>query len=51
MLAKPLDKDGFLEGVNAGLGAEVEPSPAPGNILAVESLAGDVEMGCGGTLV
>ena len=51
MLAKPLDKDGFLEGVNAGLGAEVEPSPAPGNILAVEGLAGDVEMGCGGTLV
>ena len=51
MLAKPLDKDGFLEGVNAGLGAEVEPSPAPGNILAAEGLAGDVEMGCGGTLV
>jgi CheY-like chemotaxis protein/LmbE family N-acetylglucosaminyl deacetylase len=51
VLTKPLDKDLFLEVLKSVLGAEVEPSPAAGNILAVEGLAGDVEMGCGGTLL
>ena len=51
ILTKPLAKDTFLATVNVLMGAEVEPSPPAGNILAVEGLAGDVEMGCGGTLL
>ena len=51
VLTKPLDRDGFLETVSGLLGADVEPSPTSAAILAVGGLAGDVEMGCGGTLM
>ena len=51
ILTKPLDKDTFLATVNGLLGAEVEPSPSSGTILAVGGLAGDVEMACGGALI
>ncbi len=51
VLTKPLDKDLFLDAVSGLLHADAESSPASGNILAVEGLAGDVEMGCGGALI
>ncbi len=51
VLTKPLDKDLFLETVDRILLWEGEQSPPSRNILAVEGLAGDVEMACGGALM
>ncbi len=51
VLTKPLGKDAFLETVSGLLSADVEASSTSGAILAVGGLAGDVEMGCGGTLM
>jgi len=50
VLTKPLDKEAFLGAVSRLVGAEVEPSPSSGTILALGALAGDVEMGCGSAL-
>lgn len=49
LLVKPLDKDDFLAKVRdlTGTVAEVERNV----VLAIGGLVGDVEMGCGGTLV
>ncbi len=49
LLVKPLDKDDFLSKVRdlTGTVAEVEHNV----VLAIGGLVGDVEMGCGGTLV
>ena len=53
VLTKPLDKDSFLLQVATLTGSgQAEESAGPSSaILAIGGLAGDVEMGCGGSLM
>ena len=48
---KPLDRDDFLLKVLASVGMEAELLPHPSVVLAIGALSGDVEGGCGGTLL
>lgn len=50
LLVKPLQKDDFLAKI-AELCGDQRVVPQKGAILAVGGLVGDVEMGCGGTLI
>ena len=51
VMVKPLDHDDFLRRVLALVGAESEAEPSPSVVLAIGALPGDVEGGCGGTLL
>ena len=48
---KPLDRDDFLHRVLASVGMEAELEPRQSVVLAVGALPGDVDGGCGGTLL
>lgn len=50
LLTKPLDRDDFLAKVRSLVGARPTPQSV-GAVLAVGGLVGDVEMGCGATLL
>jgi len=49
LLTKPLDKDEFLAKVSDLIGRPLGAGPRA--VLAIGGLVGDVEMGCGGTLI
>ncbi len=49
LLVKPLEKDDFLARVSELTGGL--PAPEHHAVLAIGGLVGDVEMGCGGTLI
>jgi two-component system, NtrC family, response regulator HydG len=51
LLIKPLQKDEFLQHVRALVSGSEDAAAPAGTILAVGGLLGDVEMGCGGTLM
>jgi len=51
LMTKPLDKEEFLNRVDKLLGPRADLAPKGASILAIGGLVGDVEMGCGGSLV
>ena len=51
LAVKPLDRDDFLQRVLAAVGMEAESAPRTAVVLAIGARPGDVEGGCGGTLL
>ena len=51
VLVKPLDRDELLQRVAEMCGVKVTPAAPPSAVLAIGALPGDVEGGCGGTLL
>lgn len=51
VLVKPIERDDLMEKASALVGAEEETEPTPVFVLAVGALPGDIEAGCGATLL
>ena len=51
VLNKPLDRDEFVKRVMELVGEVAEPAPRQPVVLALGALPGDIEVGCGGTLL